>query len=96
MRASPSGIRISSERGRGSGRESKRDLSDRNRESAERSLGALPRGAMGPLHRVDEEMGDPGKRDANALYEMRIQTERPVKEKTTGRELLISRRDEDS
>src|SRR4029077_14270309 len=50
--------------------------------------GAVP---WGSLPRFKDKIGGPGKRDANAIYEMRIKTERPVKEKTPGRELLVER-----
>jgi hypothetical protein len=41
---------------------------------------------------VNGKIEDPGKHGSNGLYEMRIQTERPVKEKIPGRELLHRQR----
>src|SRR5512142_1646846 len=78
MRTSPRGIRISSERGRGSESESKWERSRRKRESAERSWGALPKtSALRQLQCADDKIGNPGRRNATAIYEMRIKTERP-------------------
>src|SRR5512135_3456457 len=94
IRASPRENSTWSNRGRASGRASNRERSSRKRASAERSLRTFPRASAmaGNSGGLDGRMGNSGKQRVHGIYEMGIEKQRSVKEKTPGRELLAGDR----